>query len=61
MSTFKLSGREGIKNWGVSTNISLHFEKHLGYELGNTDIEWKTNRNSYAIYGWCHFQRPRVT
>ena len=28
MSTFKLSGRRGIKNWRVSTNISFHFEKH---------------------------------
>jgi len=40
MSTFKLSGRGGIKN-GVSTNISLHFEKRPGYEyeLGNTAID----------------------
>jgi len=39
MSTFKLSGRRGIKNWLVSTNISLYFEKHPGYELGNTGID----------------------
>jgi len=40
MSTFKLSGRGGIKNWRVSTNISLHFEKkHPGYELRNTGID----------------------
>ena len=28
MSTVKLSGTTGIKNWRISTNISLHFEKH---------------------------------
>ena len=39
MSTFKLSGRRGIKNWRVSTNISLHFEKHPRYELGNASID----------------------
>jgi len=39
MSTFKLSGRGGIKNWRVSTNISLNFEKHPGCELGNTGID----------------------
>ena len=36
ISTSKLSGRGGIKNWRVLTNISFHFEKHPGYKLGNT-------------------------
>jgi len=44
MSTFKLSGRRGIKIWRVSTNISLHFEKHPGYELGNTGIDVVSSR-----------------
>ena len=39
MSTFKLSGKGGIKNWRVSTNISFHFEKHPRSELGNTAID----------------------
>ena len=38
MSMFKLSG-EGVLKIGVSTNISLHFEKHPGCELGNTGID----------------------
>ena len=40
MSTFKFSGRGCSKNWRVSRNISLHFEKKTsGYELGNTGID----------------------
>jgi len=30
---------EGVLKIGVSTNISLHFENHSGYELGNTAID----------------------
>ena len=36
---YKLSRKGGIKNWRVSTNSSLYFEKHPGYEVGNTAID----------------------